>query len=334
MIHLLDLISPYKEKKSIPEKVIRNLEGFLQCYEKVALDNNQDLNEVAKMFSTLLMLMEKHFVAPFQFEPYHKAIRSPLDYYQLGISFIKPLINLEKSTLTGIKNLREIDEKVKNGENVVLFANHQIEGDPQVFSILLQDNYPNLAEDKIFVAGERVLTDPLAAPFSMGCNLLCIFSKKYIDNPPEKQHQKTAHNKKTMQLMSELLKEGGHCIYVAPSGGRDRPGKNGKVELAEFDPQSIEMFHLMAKRSKTPTHFYPLSLATYSILPPPETRQIELGEQRITHGGAVHLHFGNEIDMENIPDSANLDKHGKRKMKAKYIFNLVNKAYKNFTVDY
>ncbi len=99
----------------------------------------------------------------------------------------------------------------------------------------------------IFVAGERVITDPLAVPFSMGRNLLCIFSKRYIDHPPEQKMKKQLHNKRTMELMSELLSEGGKAIYVAPSGGRDRPNADGVVEIAPFDPQSIEMFYLMAR---------------------------------------------------------------------------------------
>jgi glycerol-3-phosphate O-acyltransferase len=43
--------------------------------------------------------------------------------------------------------------------------------------------------------------------------------------------------------------------YVAPSGGRDRPNQEGIVEVAPFDPQSIEMFNLMAKKSTRPTFF-------------------------------------------------------------------------------
>ena len=38
----------------------------------------------------------------------------------------------------------------------------------------------------------------------------------------------------------------------------------------------------MARKAKTPTHFYPLTLATYELLPPPETIQMELGETRIS----------------------------------------------------
>jgi glycerol-3-phosphate O-acyltransferase len=34
-----------------------------------------------------------------------------------------------------------------------------------------------------------VITDPLAIPFSMGCDLICIYSKKYIDVIPEKREE-------------------------------------------------------------------------------------------------------------------------------------------------
>ena len=80
--------------------------------------------------------------------------------------------------------------QVKDGDNVVLFANHQSEADPQIFSVLLDPKYPGFAEQTIFVAGDRVTTDLLAGPFSMGRNLLCIFSKKHIENPPELKSEK------------------------------------------------------------------------------------------------------------------------------------------------
>ena len=40
-------------------------------------------------------------------------------------------------------------------------------------------------------SGDRVTTDLLAMPFSMGRNLLCIFSKKHIDSVPELKSKKT-----------------------------------------------------------------------------------------------------------------------------------------------
>ena len=134
--------------------------------------------------------------------------------------------------------------------------------------------------------------------------------------------------------MSTMLADGGHCIYVALSGGRDRKNNDGIVEVSPFDPNNLEMFQLMAKKAKTPTHFFPLSLATFKILPPPESTQIELGESRITSGGAVHIHFGEEIDFSsmNIPES--LNKFDLRNWKADYVYNIVKQNYLLFKVDY
>ena len=77
--------------------------------------------------------------------------------------------------------------------------------------------------------------------------------------------------------MAELLSDGGRCIYVAPAGGRDRLNAAGEVDVAPFDGQSIEMFHLMARRAARPTRFYPMALATYHLLPPPEVIEIHIG---------------------------------------------------------
>ena len=97
--------------------------------------------------------------------------------------------------------------------------------------------------DTIFVAGDRVQTDAIAVPFSMGRDLLCIYSKKHIENPPELKGEKSKHNRLVMKTMAKLFKEGGKCIWVAPSGGRDRPNaETGKFEVAPFDSKSIEMF--------------------------------------------------------------------------------------------
>ena len=106
---------------------------------------------------------------------------------------------------------------------VGVVAAAQSEADPQIFSVLLDPIYPGFAESTIFVAGDRVTTDLLAQPFSMGRNLLCIFSKKHVDNPPEQRADKMRHNRMVMKRMGQLLKEGGQCIWVAPSGGRE-PG--------------------------------------------------------------------------------------------------------------
>ena len=197
--------------------------------------------------------------------------------------------------------------------------------------LLLENKFPQLASDIIYIAGERVITDPLAIPFSMGCNLLCIYSKRYINLDIKLKHQKQIHNKKAMSLMSCLLSEGSKAIFVAPSGGRDRKNENGKIQIAPFDPQSLEMLYLMGKKGKTLTHFFPLTLATYSIMPPPEKIQIEMGEKRIANRDAVFISFSEELDMEHFLGSDEKNKIRKRKNRAEYIHNIVKKEYEKIT---
>lgn len=325
--NFFSLLSEAARRNRIPEKFHRNLEQFYESYKASLESHGMKIQPYEHIFMTFLQLVEKQVANPFTFAPYHQKIRSPIDYYAFGNDFLRPLIDMEKSSIKGLLHVDEIHAHVSRGHNVILFANHQTEADPQAISLLLEKTHPKLAEDMIFVAGERVITDPLAIPFSMGRNLLCIYSKRYIDYPPEDKMKKQLHNKKTMELMSELLAQGGHCIYVAPSGGRDRPNEQGIVEIAPFDPQSIEMFYLMARWAGHPTYFYPLTLMTYDLLPPPENVQIELGESRRTKRGAIHIAFGAKLDMEHFPGSDAKDKHERRKNRADFICSLVKEDY-------
>jgi glycerol-3-phosphate O-acyltransferase len=320
----------YVKEGSIPPKYGHILEKFYQGYQLAISSREEPSNHHQELFVNLLHLIKQQCLEPYLFQPYHQQLRQPFDYYQFGLDILKPLVDLPRSSVLGLEHLRTITASLEKGENAIFLANHQAEADPQAISILLEDSHPEFAEKMIFVAGERVITDPLAVPFSMGRNLLCIFSKRYIDHPPEQKMKKQLHNKRTMELMSELLSEGGKAIYVAPSGGRDRPDEKGVVEVAPFDPQSIEMLYLMAQRAGHPTYFYPLALKTYELLPPPQTIQVELGEVRTTKRAGIHLAFGPKIEMEHFPGCDVQDKHERRSARAKYICNLVRQDYAKF----
>jgi glycerol-3-phosphate O-acyltransferase len=321
------VLDQYMKEGSIPPKYGDILGKFYLGYQQAISSQSGSYDQ---LFLNLLDLIKQQCLEPFVFQPYHKCLRKPFDYYQFGIRMVQPLVDMPNSSVHGIEQLKTIATSLERGENVIFLANHQAEADPQVISILLENSYPKLAEKMIFIAGERVITDPFAVPFSMGRNLLCIFSKRYIDHPPEQKMKKQLHNKRTMELMSELLSEGGKAIYVAPSGGRDRPNAAGIVEIAPFDPPSVEMLYLMAARAGHPTHFYPLALKTYKLFPPPETIQVELGEARITKRADIHLAFGSKIDMENFPGSDSQDKHARRSARAEHIRNLVHQDYAKF----
>ncbi|CAN0338508.1 unnamed protein product [Ascophyllum nodosum] len=143
---------------------------------------------------------------PYKFELFHPATKDPLDLYTWRNDFFRPLVEMDKSLLAGKENLDKIVDYLAKGENVFLLSNHQTEADPQVNSLLMErEGYGKLASGLINVAGHRVTTDPLAIPFSMGRNLFCIFSKKYIENPPELKGEKQKHNVRTLKKMAEMM---------------------------------------------------------------------------------------------------------------------------------
>lgn len=52
----------------------------------------------------------------------------------------------------------------------------------------------------VFVAGAKVRTDLFTIPFSKGLNMICIHSKKYIEDDPETKPQKTQENLLAMKV--------------------------------------------------------------------------------------------------------------------------------------
>lgn len=323
----LEKLKKALEEGMIDEKIFDYTSMLYQSYAQAITTDGLKMQDYEPVFDFLLQMVQEQFTKPYPFEPFHQKITEPYNYYKFGIDFIRPLVDKERSKIYQIENVKKMNEQLAKGHNVILFANHQTEVDPQLMSLILEDTYPEFASKVIFVAGHLVITDPMAIPFSMGRDLICIYSKRHIDNPPEKKAEKQSHNQKTMRRLKELFEEGGKCVYVAPSGGRDRPNPQGEVLVSPFDPQSIELFNLIAKQAKRTVHFYPLALATFDILPPPQTIQSEVGEERRARRGGIFFAFGDEIDMDHFPGSDIHDRHAKRSARAMYIWNLVKTDY-------
>lgn len=302
-----------------------NLALFYASYRQTLESEGMFDEKTAQALGDFHTCVINELAAPHAFSPFHRAERAPFDFYALGMDLFRPLVKQDDSIMLGTERIPAIIEQLGRGENVIFLANHQAEADPQAISLMLEKQFPDLAESMAFVAGHRVTTDPLAIPISRGRHLFCVYSKRHIENPPDQKQSKQLHNQTTMRIMSEKLRDGGLCIYVAPSGGRDRLDANGRPFPALFDAQSIEMFRLMANKAETPTHFYPMSLFTYDLLPPPETIIVELGEQRHTKRSRIGVAVGNEIDMDSI--TTNTDKKRARQERAEAIWNLVNQGY-------
>lgn len=299
---------------------------FYECFLQAGKKGGKSEDELLSLFCEYLKKVLSQIKTPFVFDCFHEKITSPYNYYALALDLVRPLIDLKGSYIHGEEHLEAIQRSLDNNENVVLFSNHQTETDPQAIDILLEKYHSKLAGNIIFVAGHRVVTDPMAVPFSKGTNLLCIFSKNYIESPPEKKQEKLMHNRRTMHKMSSLLEEGGKCIYVAPSGGRDRPNAEGVLLPSHFDPNSLEMFRLMAQKAKVPTHFHTLALKTHDIMPPPSQIIKQLGEKRTPNYTKIALAFGAEIPNDSGADRTQ-SKVALREERARLIWNQVLRDY-------
>lgn len=330
MDHLEKLDCAIKEGK-IPTSLASIIRNFYLSYGEAIAENGYSLKDLQPNLNIFLDLVIEQLHCPFVFQPYHEHIVAPFNHYRFGLDLLRPLVIFSKSKTHGLEHVNTMVESLKRGENIILLANHQTEPDPQAISLLLERTHPKFAEEMIFVAGHRVTSDPLAVPLSMGRNLLCIYSKRHMDSDPESKQEKLQHNQRTMKTMAELLRQGGKCIYVAPSGGRDRHDESGNITVASFDPQSLEMFWLMAQHAGTKTHFHTLALATYQLLPPPSSIEKELGERRQAHCTPIHLSFGEEVDMDKYPGNDASDKVQRRQNRANYLWNLIVQRYNTLT---
>ena len=245
-----------------------------------ALKNSPNLERSEQLFGQLIDLVVEKLKNPYHFEIFHRAVRQPFDYYQFGLDFMRPFVDFSLSKIFGLDSIKQMQAQLQKGENVILLANHQIEPDPQIISLLLERIDPQLAAEMIFVAGHRVISDPMAIPMSLGRNLLCIYSKKHMAHPPEEKAAKVLHNQRTLKQMQELLNKGGNCIYVAPSGGRDRKNAAGEVDVAPFDPHSVELFWLMGSKLLADPFLSP-GPPNLSPHAPPSLVEKDVGEKRV-----------------------------------------------------
>lgn len=303
------------------------LQSLIPNYMKSHVIARTDPETYRNLLNTSLNIMVDSVTAEklYDFQPYHQAIRGPeFDYYAWGNDFFRSMVKYRNSRVEGLEYVAQIKEQLERGDNVVLLANHQTEVDPQVLSLLLElHGQEPLAERCIFVAGHKVTTDPLAVPFSMGRNLLTIFSKKYLDTfDEEAREEKSARNRATVVEMQRLLNEGGHILWVAPSGGRDRRSPtSGEFEPAAFDHQSVGLFQVLAKkaeRSGRTTHFYPLAMWTHRLVPPPEGTKAAVGESRSAKRAPVGIEFGPEFDVEAIGGRKKLPAVAERTVRESY----------------
>ncbi|KAF4401722.1 hypothetical protein G4B88_000770 [Cannabis sativa] len=313
-----------EEAGRLPPTVASGMEELYHNYKNAILQSgNPKADEI--VLSNMAAALDRIFFEvedPFVFPPYHKALREPFDYYLFGQNYIRPLIDFSNSYVGNISIFSEMEEKLKQlfptvpmpdhvGHNIVLMSNHQTEADPAVIALLLESTNPQFAEKITYVAGDRVVTDPLCKPFSMGRNLLCVYSKKHMFDVPELAEMKRKANTRSLKEMALLLRGGSQIVWIAPSGGRDRPDPvTGEWYPAPFDASSVDNMRRLVEHSGAPGHIYPLALLCHDIMPPPLQVEKEIGEKRIISFHGVGVSVAPAISFSEIAVSHERSEEG------------------------
>lgn len=298
---VLAVIDEYKAKGIFSPRSVDRFSRFVETYAiEAAKSGRLTEREFVYVTTTLLTVAEKN--VEFPFSPFHQAVREPFNFLEWGDRFWNTLVDLENSKIHGTVNLKLAQKYLGQGHNVFFLSNHQIEPEPQVMRGVFDHlDLPDLKEKLIMVAGHRVRSDPLSIPFSMGCNLVCVHSKKYIDSDLERQTEKRQQNLEAMRAIKRLMNQSGNVIWLAPSGGRDRPSdfrkKGSRFRVADFDAKTIQMFRLIAEKSDRPTHFFPMALSTAAICPPPPAVEDSVGEDRSCAYSPIGIAVGDELGI-------------------------------------
>jgi glycerol-3-phosphate O-acyltransferase len=269
----------------------------------------------------------------YEFPSAHRRLLEPYDYYQFGQRYVGSLIDFESSVLGRPDRWARVAEQLARGDNVVLLANHQTEADPGVFAHMLAASHPSLAEEVNYVAGDRVVTDPLCKPFSMGRNLFCVHSKRHMGDDPQIKAAKMETNRKTLVAMQRALNAGGCLLWIAPAGGRDRPDPETGVWLPDkWDPAAVELMRNLAARAKPEGHIYPMAMFSWPVMPPPKAVEKALGERRVTAYSGVGISLCEELtEAELAPapkDASPEEKEGAQKALAEMAQRRVTDEYR------
>ncbi|KAH9753352.1 glycerol-3-phosphate acyltransferase [Citrus sinensis] len=292
---LLSGIGREVEAGRLPSNLATGMEELYHNYKNAVFQSGNSradeivLSNMAVAFDRVLLDIEE----PFTFSSYHKSMREPFDYYMFGQNYIRPLVDFRLAN--------DFYAILIHGHNIVLISNHQTEADPAIIALLLESTNPHVAENLTYIAGDRVITDPLCKPFSMGRNLICVYSKKHMLDVPELIEMKRKSNTRSLKEMALLLRGGSQIIWIAPSGGRDRPDPvTGEWYPAPFDTSSIDNMRRLAEHSGIPGHIYPLALLCHDIMPPPPQVEREVGEKRVISFHGAGLSVAPEISFPDI----------------------------------
>lgn len=332
---LFGLLKAGASSGTVPPPVMEAFHELYGNYKAAVLKGESpggDADFVARVMASVCerVLLELNPATCYTFPSFHKRLQEPYNYYAFGQRYIRGLVDFKNSVLGHADRFAEMQRQLDAGENVILIANHQSEADPAVFALLLESAFPHMAQEVIYVAGDRVVTDALCKPFSMGRNLFCVHSKKHIDDIPELKGEKQAMNRRTLKAMQTALNEGGQLMWIAPSGGRDRSIDPETDEFVpdKFDPSAVELMRALSAKAKPAAHIYPFTMYSYAIMPPPRVVEKAIGEKRVIGFSPVGISVCPELDVQallaGIPAE---DKEARQAAVAEAAFKAVRAEY-------
>ncbi|KAG5067751.1 hypothetical protein JHK85_000128 [Glycine max] len=252
------------EAGSLPANVAAGMEEVYNNYKSAVIQSG-DPKSKEIVLSNMIALLDRIFLDvtdPFVFQPHHKAKREPFDYYVFGQNYIRPLVDFKNSYVGNMPLFIEMEEKLKQGHNIILMSNHQTEADPAIIALLLETRLPYIAENM------HMLDDPALVEMKRNANI------------------------RALKEMAMLLRSGSQIVWIAPSGGRDRPDPHtGEWAPAPFDTSSVDNMRRLVEHSGPPGHVYPLAILCHDIMPPPLKVEKEIGEKRIIsfHGTGISV---------------------------------------------
>lgn len=316
---ILQQVKQVETETSEQRDSANTLIGFLDKYiNNVRIHKSCSAQRVLDLFSQFVEGFKKY--KTFSFSNLHSYDK---DFYNWSMDFWSPLIDKEKSQFLGIENMKKIVKWKEAGHNIFLIGNHHIEADANIIRYFFKiHGYENISKEIIFIGGHKIRVDPISKPFTASTNILCVYSKKYIENPPHLKEEKIAFNIKSLSVLQNLLSEGNKIIWFTPSGGRDRKSPDGTIKISPFDPKIIQTFYVFAKKSKVKMHFVGLALNTYNLCQPPNTIDVdEIEKERTCSFTPIHVNLGEDI-FDVYPNMKNEEL-------CPNMYTYVNKLYEN-----
>ncbi|ETB61430.1 hypothetical protein YYC_01327 [Plasmodium yoelii 17X] len=297
---------------------IQTFLGFVEkYYHEIKKHNSCSPETFLKLFLKYIETFKKY-----RYYSFPNVNKYDESLYEWSLEFWLPLIDQKNSRFLGTDNIKKINNWIEQGHNVFIFSNHHIEADANIIKYYFHiNNAENISRNMVFIGGHKIRVDPLSRPFTVSANILCIYSKKYIEYPPHLKEEKILFNHKSLNALKNMLNLGKNIIWVAPSGGRDRKSQDNEIQISPFDPKIIKTFNIFAKRSNIKTHFVGMALNTYNICPPPNTIDVdEIEKERSCSYSPIGLNLGDDI-FDIYPQM------GENEITDK-IYNYVNDLYK------